>query len=54
MNIFLTGATGFIGGDLLGRLIRRNPELRAYCLIRARDAAQLEAVCQELVTVVPE
>jgi len=35
--VLLTGATGFIGGDLLARLLRRSPELRAYCLIRARS-----------------
>jgi thioester reductase-like protein len=41
--VFLTGATGFVGGDLLSRLIQRDSGLRAYCLIRARDAHQLEA-----------
>lgn len=41
--IFLSGATGFIGGDLLRRLIARDPDVLVYCLIRARDADQLEA-----------
>ena len=27
----------------MARLIRRDPQLRAYCLIRARDADPLEA-----------
>jgi long-chain acyl-CoA synthetase len=42
-GIFLTGATGFIGGDLLGRLLARDASATVYCLIRARDADQLEA-----------
>jgi thioester reductase-like protein len=42
-GILLTGATGFIGGDLLGRLLARDPEATVYCLTRARDAGQLEA-----------
>jgi thioester reductase-like protein len=42
-GIFLTGATGFIGGELLGRLLARHPAATVYCLIRARDAGQLEA-----------
>ena len=47
-TVFLTGATGFVGGDFLNRLILRNPDLRAFCLIRARDAAHLEARRQKL------
>jgi long-chain acyl-CoA synthetase len=42
-GILLTGATGFVGGDLLGRLLEWDPEATVYCLIRARDAGQLEA-----------
>jgi len=42
-SVLITGATGFIGGDLLARLVRREPGLRAYCLIRAASAEQLEA-----------
>jgi thioester reductase-like protein len=42
-GILLTGATGFIGGDLLGRLLARDPEATVYCLTRAQDAGQLEA-----------
>lgn len=42
-SVLLTGATGFIGGDLLARLVQRDLGLRAYCLIRARGAEQLEA-----------
>ena len=47
-GILLTGATGFIGGDLLGRLLARDPEATVYCLTRARDAGQLEARCRTL------
>lgn len=35
--IFLTGATGFIGGELLRRLLARDPGARIYALVRARD-----------------
>lgn len=42
-GILLTGATGFIGGELLARLLARHPHARVYCLIRARDAEQLAA-----------
>lgn len=42
-SVLITGATGFIGGDLLARLLARDPTLSAYCLIRARSPEQLEA-----------
>lgn len=39
MNIFLTGATGFLGGEL-AVLLSQMPEVeRIYCLVRADDAA---------------
>ena len=33
--IFLTGATGFIGAFLLQELLLHNPQMTAYCLVRA-------------------
>jgi thioester reductase-like protein len=34
MQLFLTGATGFIGGELLVALARRADVERIYCLVR--------------------
>ncbi len=42
-GVLLTGVTGFIGGELLARLLDRDPERRIYCLIRASSPEQLEA-----------
>jgi len=39
MNIFLTGATGLVGGELLVRLSKREDVNRIYCLIRAKSDA---------------
>lgn len=38
MNIFLTGATGLVGGELLVELSRRKDITKIYCLVRAADA----------------
>ncbi len=35
--VFVTGATGFIGGQLLVRLLADHPKARIYCLVRAGD-----------------
>jgi thioester reductase-like protein len=40
--MFLTGATGFVGGEALQRYVARAPDLRIYLMIRALDEAQLE------------
>lgn len=37
MNIFLTGATGLVGGELLVMLSRRSEVDKIYCLIRSQD-----------------
>ncbi len=37
MNIFLTGATGLVGGELLVSLSRKAEVNRIYCLLRAKD-----------------
>jgi thioester reductase-like protein len=36
MNVFLTGATGFVGGELLVTLSKRSEITRIYCFIRSR------------------
>jgi len=35
---FLTGATGFIGAEILRRLLGREPDRRVYALVRAETA----------------
>ncbi len=46
-TVLLTGASGFIGRELLWRLVRR-PDTRVYCLLRADDdsiaKSRLEAI----------
>lgn len=42
-GILLTGATGFLGGELLPRLLAARPEATIYCLIRGRAGIELEA-----------
>ncbi len=37
MNIFLTGTSGFLGGELLVSLSKRTDISKIYCLIRAKD-----------------
>lgn len=41
-DVLVTGATGLVGGELLARLVRRRPEARVHCLIRAHDTDALE------------
>ncbi len=38
MNIFLTGATGLVGGELLVQLSRREEVSKIYCLLRSKTA----------------
>jgi thioester reductase-like protein len=40
MQLFLTGATGFIGGELLVALARRAEVERMYCLVRAQNVEE--------------
>ncbi len=41
--MFLTGATGFVGGESIKRYIERAPsDLRFFLLVRAPDEARLE------------
>lgn len=37
---FLTGATGFIGAEVLRRLLRTEPDRQVHALVRAADAAE--------------
>ncbi|HEX9162846.1 MAG TPA: SDR family oxidoreductase [Thermoanaerobaculia bacterium] len=37
--IFFTGYPGFLGSELLPRLLARSPELRARCLVQPKFAA---------------
>jgi len=37
MNLFLTGATGFLGGELLVTLSKRKDIKKIYCLVRAKS-----------------
>lgn len=39
MNIFITGATGFVGRNLLTYLTDTQPEAEITCLVRSRDKA---------------
>lgn len=41
-TVLLTGATGFMGRELLWRLVRR-PSYRVVCLVRAKDDADADA-----------
>ncbi|KAH6884851.1 hypothetical protein B0T10DRAFT_577225 [Thelonectria olida] len=41
VNIFLTGGTGYIGGDALYSLLRAHPELQITCLARNSDKGAL-------------
>jgi thioester reductase-like protein len=40
MNIFLTGATGLVGGELLVTLSRRSEVDKIYCLLRSQTAEE--------------
>ncbi len=49
-GILMTGTSGFIGGELLGRLISHATDVNVHCLLRARDAEQLERRRRALVS----
>ena len=40
VKIFLTGATGYIGGDVLYQMHRRYPDFEYALLIRSEDKAK--------------
>jgi thioester reductase-like protein len=41
--ILLTGATGFVGGELLPRILKARPDALVYCLIRPKKGKAIEA-----------
>src|SRR4029079_4417568 len=43
MQIFLTGATGFLGGELLVELTKKAEVTRIFCLVRASNEASAAA-----------
>ncbi|HJL05298.1 MAG TPA: SDR family oxidoreductase [Polyangiaceae bacterium LLY-WYZ-15_(1-7)] len=47
-TVFFTGFPGFLGRELLPRVLERAPERRAVCLIQARYRPQAEAAVREL------
>jgi len=40
MNIFLTGATGLLGGELLVELSKLKEVSKIFCLVRAKNNAE--------------
>ena len=55
MNIFLTGATGFVGGTILASLQKTHPEIRIKALIRREeDAKELQSIYSNLEPIVGE
>jgi len=36
-TLFLTGATGFLGTNILATYLRKNPSAKVYCLVRAKS-----------------
>lgn len=48
MNVFLTGATGFVGGELLVSLSRRSEITRIYCFIRSKSAEEAQARIEKI------
>jgi len=48
MNVFLTGSTGFLGGELAVLLSKRPQIRRLYCLIRANDAQKAWSRLQQV------
>jgi thioester reductase-like protein len=47
-GVLLTGATGFLGGEILGRLLRRG-DCQVYALVRAHDQGQARARLRETI-----
>ncbi|MFA6924287.1 MAG: SDR family oxidoreductase [Bacteroidales bacterium] len=43
MNIFITGATGFLGGEILVNLSKRKETNKIYCLVRAITETEANA-----------
>ena len=54
MTLLLTGSTGALGGELLGRLAHARPEARVYVLLRANDDDDLHRRASQLVASIDE
>src|SRR5688572_10221652 len=39
MNVFITGSTGFLGGEILVNLSKRKEINKIFCLVRAQNEA---------------
>jgi len=48
MNIFLTGATGLVGGELLVTLSKRQEVDKIYCLVRSQSEAEAIARLEQV------
>ncbi|MBL7684192.1 MAG: SDR family oxidoreductase [Flavipsychrobacter sp.] len=48
MNVFLTGATGLVGGELLVTLSKRSEVNKIYCLLRSQTVEEAEARLQKV------
>jgi thioester reductase-like protein len=53
-TIFFTGFPGFLGVELLPRVLRRSPENRAVCLVQSRFAALARTRVREITARHPE
>ncbi len=51
VKAFVTGATGFIGGELTRQLLERN--YAAVCLVRSPDSAASQRLAEQGATLVP-
>ncbi|HOK66054.1 MAG TPA: pyrroline-5-carboxylate reductase dimerization domain-containing protein [Anaerohalosphaeraceae bacterium] len=49
----ITGATGFLGRDVVHELLGRDAQVQIVCLIRARDEAELQRRRQRVVDGLP-
>ena len=55
LSIFITGATGFVGGAILEALVRSHPNSRIKALVRREtDAKELQSVCSNLEPIIGE
>ncbi|GBL34534.1 hypothetical protein EMGBS15_01290 [Filimonas sp.] len=43
MNVFITGSTGFLGGEILMLLSKREEIKKIYCLLRAGNEEEANA-----------
>jgi thioester reductase-like protein len=43
MNVFITGSTGFLGGEILMLLSKREDITKIYCLLRAENEVVADA-----------